>query len=53
MKTFKIQDTEAGNIIESGIQSESDAIEKLLEFEHQDRREGIFTPGFYEVVEEL
>ena len=51
MRTYKIQDREAGNVIETGL--EFDAARKLVkEHEMTDRNEGNYTPDFYEVVEE-
>lgn len=49
--TFKIQDREAGNIIESGLSLE-EANKMLEKFENDDKIEGTYTPNFYEIVEE-
>ena len=51
MKTFKIQDREAGNVIERGL-TLTEAENMLKWFEEKDRQAGIFTPNFYEIVEE-
>jgi len=50
-KTYKIQDREAGNVIETGLTKEQ--AEALLNvYEGEDKKHGIFTPDFYEIVEE-
>lgn len=51
MKTFKIQDREAGNVIETGL-TLSEAENLLIQFEKEDRQDGNYTPDFYEIVEE-
>lgn len=48
MITFKIQDREAGNIIELGLTLD-EAEQFLQEFEKQDKKEGIYVPDFYEI----
>lgn len=48
MITFKIQDREAGNIIEFGLTLD-EAEQFLQEFEKQDKKEGIYVPDFYEI----
>jgi hypothetical protein len=51
MITYKIQDREAGNVIETGLTKEE--AEKMIEkFEETDKNEGTYTPNFYEIVEE-
>lgn len=51
MKTYTIQDREAGNKIETGLTLEQ--AEKLLEqYEETDKKEGTYTPNFYEIVED-
>lgn len=50
MKTFKIQDREAGNIIEKGL-TEEQAKKMLEKFENDDKKDGIYTPNFYEIAE--
>ena len=51
MKNYKIQDREAGNIIETGLTyEEAQAI--LAQFEENDKEEGIYEEDFYEIVEE-
>ena len=51
MKNYKIQDREAGNVIETGLTLEE--AEKLLaQFEEEDKQDGTYTPDFYEIVEE-
>ena len=52
MKTFKIIDREAGNLIDYGFTSYESAYEKIKEFEKSDKEEGIFTEDFYEVCED-
>lgn len=52
MKTYKIQDKEAGNVIENGIEKYSLALQKLADFENEDKKEGNYTPDFYEIKEE-
>jgi hypothetical protein len=51
MKTFKIQDREAGNVIETGLTQE-EAKKMLEKFEEDDKKDGIYEPDFYEIVEE-
>lgn len=51
MKNYKIQDREAGNIIETGLTLE-EAQAKLAQFEKSDKEEGIYKEDFYEIVEE-
>lgn len=51
MKTYKIQDREAGNVIETGLSLE-EAKSTLEKFENDDKQEGTYTPDFYEIVEE-
>jgi len=48
---YKIQDREAGNIIETGL-TYTEAQKTLKEFEETDKKEGTYTPDFYEIVEE-
>lgn len=49
-KLFKIQDREAGNVIEEGL-GYDEAVETLSKFENQDKKEGTYTENFYEIVE--
>ena len=51
MKTYKIQDREAGNVFENGLTYE-EAKNRLAEFEYEDKKFGIYEEGFYELVEE-
>lgn len=51
MKTYKIQDREAGNVIEAGL-TEQEAKEMLIKFENSDKEEGTYSEDFYEIVEE-
>lgn len=51
MTRYVIQDREAGNVIEHFATLEL-AQERLIEFEQSDKEEGIYTPNFYEIVEE-
>lgn len=50
MKTYIIQDREAGNKIEE-FDSLQEAQNKLQEYEEQDKAEGIYEENFYEIVE--
>lgn len=50
-ESYKIQDREAGNLIHSGL-TKSRADELLKQFEELDKKEGTYTPNFYEIVEE-
>ena len=52
MKTYKITDREAGNVIDYGFKTPESAFLKLKEFEKIDKEEGNFTPYFYDVSEE-
>jgi hypothetical protein len=51
MKTYRIQDREAGNVIETGLKL-SEAEKILQEFEDNDKNEGNYTPNFYEIKED-
>ena len=50
-KTYRIQDREAGNIIETGM-SISEAQNLLAKFEAKDKQDETYTPDFYEIVAE-
>ena len=52
MKNFIIQDSEAGNFIES-FNTLIEAKNKLIEFENKDKKDGIYTPNFYEIYYKL
>lgn len=45
-----IQDREAGNIIDK-FNSLEDAKAELASYEEQDKKDGTYTPDFYEIVE--
>ena len=49
MNTYRIQEREAGNVIESGLTYET-AVARLEYFEAIDRKENCFVPHFYEIV---
>lgn len=49
MKKYIIQDREAGNRIES-FDSIAEAEAALAQYEGRDKEEGIYEPGFYEIV---
>ena len=51
MKNYKIQDREAGNIIETGL-TLNEAVRMLAQFEEEDKQDGTYTTNFYEIVEE-
>ena len=51
MKNYKIQDREAGNVIETGLTYE-EAVNLLAKFEEEDKQDGTYTPDFYEIAEE-
>lgn len=51
MKTYKIQDKQAGNVIDKGL-SQEEADKLLAKYEEQDKANGDYTPDFYEVVED-
>lgn len=50
MKKYKIQDREAGNVIEENLTFEQ-AQEMVLAFVKADKKEGNYTPEFYEIKE--
>jgi hypothetical protein len=52
MKKFIIRDSEAGNFIES-FSKLIEAENKIIEFENQDKKDGIYTPNFYEIYYKL
>jgi len=52
MKKYKIQDREAGNVIESGL-TQKQADQMLVKFEDTDKAEGNYTPDFYEIVRDM
>ena len=47
---FVIQDSEAGNVI-TGFDTLKEAEEALLRYEEEDRENGSFNEGFYEIAE--
>ena len=49
--TYRIQDREAGNIIEVGL-SLIEAEKILAGYEAEDKKDGEYTPNFYEIVEQ-
>lgn len=49
--TFIIRDSEAGNTIET-FNSAEEAQETLLQYEDEDKKDGIYVQGFYEIVEQ-
>jgi hypothetical protein len=49
--TYRIQDREAGNVIEVGLSYE-EAQETLAKFEADDKENGTYTEDFYEIVQE-
>lgn len=51
MKKFIIQDREAGNFI-SSFNSKDEAEKELARYEQDDKKGGIYTPNFYEIVED-
>ena len=51
MKTYRIEDREAGNVIEKGL-TLTQAKKMLKQFEYEDKVFGIFEAYFYEIVEE-
>lgn len=50
MKKIVIRDREAGNIIEY-FNTREEAKKMLLEYEKQDKKDGIFEDNFYEIAE--
>lgn len=50
MKNYIIQDREAGNVIET-VLTLSEAEQLLVQYENDDKKEGIYTPNFYEIIE--
>lgn len=50
MKKYRIQDREAGNVIDD-YTTRRKAEMALKRFEKQDRRDGIFAENFYEIIE--
>ena len=51
MTTYKIQDSEAGNVIDFGL-SLTEAQEVLAGYEQEDKLNNNYTERFYEIVEE-
>lgn len=51
-KNYIIQDREAGNFIEC-FNTLIEAKNKIVEFENQDKKDGIYTPDFYEIYYNL
>ena len=51
MKTYIIRDREAGNPIEDGL-TLNEAVKLLNQYEETDKANGIYTPDFYEIIEE-
>lgn len=50
MKKYIIRDREAGNIIEE-LKTLKDAKKLLNQYEREDKKDGIYTPNFYEIIE--
>ena len=50
MKSYDIQDREAGNTIKRNISLE-EAEKRVMEWEKRDKKDGVYTPDFYEIVE--
>jgi hypothetical protein len=50
MKKYIIQDSETGTFIDQ-FDTYQEAQKELERYENEDKQEGIFTPGFYEIVE--
>ena len=50
MKTYIIQQKETGTLIDEFI-SLIQAEEALREYEQMDKNEGVYTPDFYEIIE--
>jgi hypothetical protein len=50
--SYIIRDREAGNIIETGFETEELAEDRLSEFEEMDKKEGTYEPNFYEIIKE-
>ena len=50
MNKFRIRDREAGNTLVP-CSTREEAERTLAKFEEEDKREGIYTPDFYEIVE--
>lgn len=51
MKKWIVRDREAGNVID-WFDTEEEAISEIERFEAEDKSEGQFEPGFYEIVHE-
>ena len=48
---YYVRDKEAGNIIEECANLEQ-AKELVKQYESDDKKDGIFTPNFYEIIDE-
>lgn len=51
MENYKIQHRDSGRVIETGLTFD-EAVRMLAQFEEDDKKDGIYTPRFYEIVEE-
>jgi hypothetical protein len=51
MTTYKIQEREAGNVIETGL-TLAEAKNMITKFEKDDEKNGNFEQDFYEITEE-
>ena len=51
MMTFYARDKEAGNVIDE-FATREEAEQAIIEYEEQDKKDGIYEPNFYEVYEE-
>ena len=49
MNTYKIQERETGNVIDTNLDYEQ-AVARVEFYEVIDDQEGVFTPNFYEIV---
>lgn len=50
MTTYIIQDREAGNVIDS-FNTIEEAEKALIEYEEQDKKDGIYEENFYEITQ--
>jgi hypothetical protein len=51
IKTFTIRYAETGNVIKTGLHY-SEAYMLRLSYEREDKRNGVYTPDFYEIIAE-
>lgn len=48
-KTYSIRDRETGNVLDT-FTSLGEALDMVMEWEFEDKKNGFYTPDFYEII---